>query len=222
MTARRSSALVLTMGLLLGATACGDDGDASTATTDPPTSTTAADTTTASSDTSTTAKPVDPLPPAAAADLEPIYGPALAALGLRLTDRGGLIDRTGGGYVPSAEGTHLALYVEPVGDRSVPQYIEGIRDVAVVFGDVFERWPGLVSYDVCQEPVEAPGESAGEPLPITQIELTREEAEAIDWDTVSVVDLVRASRADPPGLALRVSSTLARDPAYVAVVDAAR
>jgi hypothetical protein len=222
MTGRRSRALVVTMGLLLGASACGDDGGEGTATTtDPSTSTTSADTTTASSTTSTTATPVDPLPPAAAADLEPIYGAALAELGLRLTDRGGLIDRTGGGYVPSAEGTHLALYVEPTGDRTIPQYIDGIRGVAVVFGDVFERWPGLVSYDVCQEPMEAYGESASEPLPVTQIELTREEAEAIDWDTVSVVDLVRASLADPPGLALRVSSRLARDPAYVAVVDSA-
>jgi hypothetical protein len=220
MTGRRSAALTVTISLLLSAAACGDDGGEGTAATDPPTSTTAADTTSASS-TSTTAMPADPLPPAAATDLEPIYGAALAELGLRLTDRGGLIDRAGGGYVPSAEGTHLALYVEPTGDRSIPQYIDGIRGVAVVFGDVFERWPGLVSYDVCQEPVEVPGESVGEPLPVTQIELTREEAEAIDWNTVSVVDLVRASLADPPGLALRVSSRLARDPAYVAVVDAA-
>ena len=125
------------------------------------------------------------MPPAAALDLEPIYGAALAELGLRLIDRGGLIDRSGGGYEPSPTGTHLALYVEPIGDeRSVDEYLDGIRNVGVVFSDLFERWPGLVSYDVCQEPIEDDGDPATEPLPVTQIELTKEESAAIDWDTV--------------------------------------
>ena len=167
--------------------------------------------------------PAGALPPPSALELEPVYGAALTELGLRLTDRGGLIDRSGGGYAPSAAGTHLALYVEPIGEeRTVEEYIDGIRGVAAVFGDVFERWPGLTSYDVCQEPVGDDGDPATEPLPVTQIELTKEEAAAFDWDTVTVVDLVRESRADPPGLALRVSSGLATDDAYLAVVAAAR
>lgn len=202
---------VLTVLLAAGLAACADDTDdaAVPSTIDP------ADVTTT---TATGADPDGALPPASADDLEPIYGEQLAELGLQLTGRGGLIDRTGGGYEPSAEGTHLALYVEPIGERSVPQYIDGIRSVAAVFGDVFDRWPGLASYDVCQEPE---GESIGgdEPLPVTQIELTRAEAAAFDWDTVSVVDLVRAAAAQPPGLALRVSSSLANDPAYLAIVD---
>ena len=209
---RRQVGAALAIVLVLLTAACsGDDGDAlpTPSTIDP-------------ADVTTTAPPPDPeeLPPAGALDLEPIYGAQLEALGLRLTDRGGLIDRSGGGYAPSAEGTHLALYVEPIGDRTLPQYLDGIRSVAVVFGDVFERWPGLVSYDVCQEPTTA-ADARDEPLPVTQIELTREEAEAIDFDTVTVVELVRASLADPPGLALRVSSAIARDPAYLAIVDEA-
>ena len=164
------------------------------------------------------AVPEGALPPAAALELEPIYGAALADLGLQLTDRGGLIDRSGGGYEPSATGTHLALYVEPIGDeRTVDEYLDGIRSVAAVFGDVFERWPGLESYDVCQEPVEDDGDPATEPLPVTQIELTKAEAAAFDWDTVTVVDLFRAAIAEPPGIAVRVSGDLATEAAYKAI-----
>lgn len=214
MTRWRAGRLAVGVLLAAGLTACGDDGgdgaQAVPSTVDPAdiTSTTEAD-------------PSGALPPAGARELEPLYGEQLAELGLKLTDRGGLIDRSGRGYEPSAEGTHLALYVEPVGDRTVPQYLDGIRGVAVVFADVFERWPGLVSYDVCQEPAGDDDLGGAEPLPVTQIELTKEEAAAFDWDTVSVIDLVRAAEADPPGLTLRVSSSLARDPAYVAIVEEA-
>jgi hypothetical protein len=201
----------------LGAMACGGDDEADRAST----TTTASDTTTTSTTSTTESEPEATLPPAGALELEPIYGEALAELGLELTDRGGLIDRTGGGYEPSATGTHLALYVQPIDGFTVAQYIDGIRSVAAVFGDVFERWPGLASYDVCQEPVDEDGSLGDEPLPVTQIELTRAEADAIDWSTVTVVDLVRSSRAEPPGLALRVSSSLIDDPAFEAVVEEA-
>jgi hypothetical protein len=197
--------------LALGAASCGGDDAADPAPT----------TGDAPSLTSTTADAGDGLPPAAASDLQAIYGEALAEGGVALTDRGGLIDRSGGGYVPSATGDHLALYVTPIGDRTVPEYIDGIVDVAVVFDDVFERWPGLASFDVCQEPVDDDPEPGREPLPVTQIELTRAEAAAIDWDDVTVVDLVRASQADPPGLALRVSAGLSQSSAFEAILEEA-
>jgi hypothetical protein len=196
--------------LALGTSACGDD-DGAEGVPQPidPAST-------------TTAPPPGSLPPQHAVELEEIYGAALADIGLRLTPRGGLIDRSGGGYVSSATGRHLALYVEPVDDGyTTDEYIEGIRSVAVVFSDVFERWPALETYDVCQEPPDPNDDQDEEPPPVTQIELTRQQAEAIDWDTVSVVDLVRGSLASPRALALRVSSELATDPAYEAIVDQA-
>jgi hypothetical protein len=202
----RFGSLALVVLLAAGAAACGDDDGAEGVpqTIDPP---------------STTTEPgPGSLPPPKAEDLEPIYGEALAELGLRLTPRGGLIDRSGGGYVESPTGRHLALYVEPIDDRTVTEYIDGIRSVAVVFADVFERWPSLETYDVCQEPTDPDGDQGPEPLPVTQIELTRDEAEAIDWETVSVVDLVRGSLASPRELALRVSAELAGDPAYKAIV----
>lgn len=208
----RFGRLGLALLLAVGVAACGDDGGSAQpalTTSDP------ADITT------TEPQSGGALPPAGALELEPIYGAPLAELGLRLTDRGGLIDRRGGGYEPSASGAHLALYVEPIGPRTLAQYLDGIRDVAVVFADVFERWPGLESYDVCQEPGSEDDPSGAEPLPVTQIELTKAEAAAIEWDTIAVVDLVRASLADPPGLTLRVSSSLAADPAYLAIVQEA-
>lgn len=210
MTGRRLLGALLAAGLLVSAAACGsddaDDGALLPSTIDP------ADVTT------TVEAPDDALPPAGALELEAFYEEELAALGLKLTDRGGLIDRAGGGYQPSAEGRHLALYVEPIGDRTVPEYIDGIRSVSVIFaGDIFERWPGLESFDVCQEPTTA-DDARTEPLPVTQIEMTRDEAAAIDFESVTVEELVAASLADPPGLALRVSPRIARDPTYAAMV----
>ena len=194
--------------LAAGVAACGEDdgagGESVPSTVDPDgTSTTVLD---------------GELPPPSALDLEPLYGEALAAVGMRLTDRGGTIDRTGGGYVASPDGTHLALYVEPIGDRTTQQYIDGILDVALVFSDIYDRWPGLESYDVCQEPLDPDGNQGPEPLPVTQIELTRAQSDAIDWATVTVEDLVHGSLAEPPELALRVSAELAADPAYQDIV----
>jgi hypothetical protein len=186
---RRLAVVALAVTLAAGVAACGDDDVDS-----------------------------DTLPPPKAADLEGLYGEALAALGMKLTDRGGLIDRSGGGYVASPTGRHLALYVEPIGDRTTEQYIDGILDVALVFSDIYDRWPGLESYDVCQEPLDPDGTQGPEPLPVTQIELTRAESDAIDWDEATVESLIEGSAADPPALVLRVSSELAADPAYQALV----
>ena len=209
MTARAGRLLLVVL-LAAGASACGDDdGAEGVPQTIDPAST-------------TTDPPPGNLPPQDALDLEEIYGDALAELGLRLTPRGGLIDRSGGGYVSSPTGRHLALYVEPVAaGRATEEYIEGIRDVAVVFSDVFERWPGLEGYDVCQEPPDPGGDQGEEPPPVTQIEFTREQADAIDWDGVTVLDLVRGSLAEPRTLALRVSPELANHPAYQAILDEA-
>lgn len=209
--------------------ACGDD-DTPDASGDPTSTTAVVDdttSTTAASDT-TQAAPSGldgDLPPPGPFDIEPIYGEALAELGLRLTSQGGLIDRSDGGYVPSADGDHLAIYVEPIGDDyDTADYIEGIRTVAIVFQDVFERWPGLATYDVCQEPGAGwTDANAPRQLPVTQIELTREEAEALgDLEALALVDLVRAAQTDPPGLALRVNRRIARDPGYQAILAEAQ
>ena len=205
MTARRHriAALALAVVLTSGVAACGEDDGAGEPT--PP------------EDLPSTID-TEALPPPTALELEPLYGDALAAVGMRLTDRGGLIDRSGGGYVASASGQHLALYVEPIdADRTMQEYFDGILDVALVFSDIYDRWPELQTYDVCQEPPDPDGNQGEEPLPVTQIELTRAQSDAIDWDSVTVEDLVRGAQEDPPALALRVSSDMAAFPAYGAI-----
>ena len=202
----RRLALVLVTLLVVGAAACGDDDGAEG---EPVPATSGSSRATADPET---------LPPARALDLAQLYGDALAAIGMKLTDRGGTIDRSDGGYVASPTGRHLALYVEPIADRTMEQYFDGIRDVALVFSDVYERWPGLETYDVCQEPTDPDGTQGAEPLPVTQIELSRAQSDAIDWADVTVDELVQASRADPPGLTLRVSGEMAAHPAYAALI----
>lgn len=133
------------------------------------------------------------LPPAQALALTDRYGDELADHGMALTDRGGLIDRSDG-YDQSEAGTHLALYLEPVGDRDTDAYLDGIVELTELFAtDVFERWPELESFDVCQERGDA-GEDESPTL--SQVELTRETATAIDWETATLADLLAAAEDD--------------------------
>jgi sulfur carrier protein ThiS len=219
---RRWLAGLAATALLATGAACGsDDADDERAVDDTTTSTTAdgwSNGDDPSPDTTASGEVVldGELPPPGPFDIEPLYEEELAALGLQITSQGGLIDRSDGGYEPSSEGDHLAIYVAPMEGYTAEQYIEGIRSVAIVFDDVFERWPGLASYDVCQEPI--PTADGRRQVPITQIELTRAEAEALDLEEMTVADIIRASRADPPGLALRVNGSLANDPAYQAML----
>ncbi len=138
--------------------------------------------------------PNQTLPPNDVGSLRRLYDPALAALGLRLT-RGALIDRSNGGYEPSDRGTHLALYVEPLDDSfTLADYVEGLWTVAaLVTPDVFARWADVETYDICQEP--PPGvDDADEPLPYTQINLSRVVSDSIDWESGSLPDLLAVAR----------------------------
>ena len=208
MTIRRRNGIGLSLLLVVAAAACGGHDRAQSGPT-----------------TTTTSIPASPdgqtRPPAKSLDLAPIYGAQLARLGLRLTDRGGLIDVSGDGYAPSPNGTHLALYVEPIGTRTVAQYIEGIRAVPLVFADLFRRWPSLESYDVCQEPIGTDGTTAAEPVPVTQIALTKAQAGAIEWSSITVADLVKAAHTDPPEVGLSVDPTLSAEPAFTKIVHEA-
>jgi len=160
------------------------------------------------------------LPPNDVSTLRRLYDDALEPFGVRLT-RGALIDRTNDQYVPSNTGSHLALYVEPIADYSPEQYVEGFWTIsAFITPDVFARWPELESYDICQEPLPAEDDRA-EPFPITQINLTREAAAAIDWQDGDLVDLLVASRTNPD-VKVVVNRELRESPAYRAADDAAR
>lgn len=158
------------------------------------------------------------LPPNDVEAMDEIYGDELAAQGVRLV-RAGLVDRSGGGFEYDPQGTHLALYVEPVSRAAAQAYVDRIVPVTELFAStVFVRWSGLASFDVCQEPPPAVDGSA-EPDPVTQVTLWREEASDIEWATFDLVDLLVLSRQthprhDRPRALVTTSPRIARFPAY--------
>jgi hypothetical protein len=181
--------LALGVAITLALTACGDDGGGGGG------------------------EPVTAYPPTTSEELADVFDPQLEPLGLRVT-RGALIERSDGGYVPSDTGEHLALYVEPIDEAGydTADYVEGIGTVtALVTPQVFERWSGVETYDICQEP-PADVDDSDTPAPYTQIEIDRASAAAVDWDeatTSTVLDLGRTG-----DLRLVVTPAISADPAY--------
>jgi len=181
------TAVTLTVALIVGSAACGEDpGAGGSPTPDGPAAAESG------------LPPIDPaqtLPPNDLASLRRLYDPVLAPLELTLT-RGALIDRSDGGYEPSNTGTHLALYVEPTRTFTPAEFTERLWSLsALVTPDAFARWSGLESYDICQEP--NPGEDdRPEPFPVTQLDITRDAAARIDWTGGDLTDLLVASRTD--------------------------
>jgi hypothetical protein len=138
-------------------------------------------------------------PPNSVEAMRALYDPVLAPLGVRLT-RAALIDTSDGRYTKSDDGTHLALYVaplEPDPERyPTARYVEGIWTItALLTPDVFTRWPGVQSYDVCQEGLTPPP-PGGEPPTETQVNIERPAADKIDWTSGSLVDLLAVSIDD--------------------------
>jgi len=156
------------------------------------------------------------LPPNDFDELAEIFDPKLKPLGLQLT-RGALVDTDNGGYEKSDRGHHLALYVEPTGEYTPEQYARGIVPSARIFlPTVFDRWPGLKTMDVCQEPL--PGVDDREsPPPVTQIYVTRAEAERFDWDDARLADVIAAASRGRRGFTLYVAPSLVADPSYAEV-----
>jgi len=141
--------------------------------------------------------------PADLDDVRAVFADDLADLGLQLTDRGGVLERDG--YVESTTGTHLALYVEPIDEHSDDEYAEGILTTARLLGpEILRRWDALESFDVCQE---QPGTTTvdGEPdlAPYTQLDMTRAQVEALDWDTLTLAELL-AVASDQAGEGIRL------------------
>ncbi len=202
-------AAALALGPTLGVTACSDDSTSSTSTT-------------VASGANPLLPPVDgaqALPPDDVTTLRRFYEPVLEPFGLTLT-RAALIDRSQGGYEPSPTGTHLALYVEPTRTFGDDEFVANLWELtAAVTPDVFARWSGLVSYDICQEP--NPGEDdRPEPFPVTQIDVTRQAAAEVDWPAGDLVDLLVAART-VPDFAVRVKRTLRENPTYQEASQAA-
>ena len=203
------------LGLLVALPACGDDDDDTTASD--------AQGTTSSTTVSTTVAPSgEPLPPDDVATLRPLFADDLADLGLRLT-RGALVDPDAGYGRPATNRTHLALYVEPTGTYTDEDYVDGIFTVTDLFApEVFDRWPKLESFDICQEPHPGPGQDDSPP-PVTVVNLTRAHADLVDWDDADTAALVAASLiADADPELVSVSPQLRQSRAWRQVASEAR
>jgi hypothetical protein len=161
-------------------------------------------------------------PPADTARLKAIFDPLVEPLGVRIS-RGALVDRSDG-YDVSVTGEHLALYVEPIDEDSytVDDYVAGIFTVAAaVSPTIFEDYPGVDSFDICQEPHSDDDDSL-EPFPVTQIELTRADHDSYDWDDGDLVSFLRLLRNSDDARIL-VGRTIVGAPAYTeALAEAER
>lgn len=159
-------------------------------------------------------------PPGDETDLAAMVDPLVADLGVRFT-YGSLIDRsTGGTFAPSPTGDHLAVYVEPVdASFSDARYIANTWELARRLTPLlFDAYPGLVSWDICQEP--RPVDNAEpRPPPVTQLDIFRDAAATVDWDRGRLADLVAAARTDTE-ITLVIDPSLEQHPDFVAELRA--
>jgi hypothetical protein len=211
---RRLAGAALAALLAVATAACGDD-TASSSSTEPPD-----ETSTPEAPSTTGADPASEFPPNDVAALKAIFDPLVEPLGVRLT-RGVVVDRTDGWEV-SDTGTHLALYVEPVDDEAytVDDYVENIYAIAeAVIPQVFEPHPGILTFDICQEPYQAEDDRY-EPFPATQIEMTREQADAFDWAGGDLPELLTLLHTEE-GARIHTDRDVQWSPAYVDALEAA-
>jgi hypothetical protein len=130
------------------------------------------------------------LPPAARKDLVAIFERKVKRLGLRVT-RAALVNPY---QARDPKGTHLAIYVQPTGAYTPDNYLQGTVDVTKVFVPyVFDRWKGLKSFDVCQEP-HPEVDPRPVPNPETQVFATRAGTKLVNWKTVDVATMIKTSR----------------------------
>ena len=154
------------------------------------------------------------LPPSSEAALEKIFRKDVKPLGLHVT-RGMLQNLQT--YERDPQGTHLALYVAPVsGDYSSADYVKSFTKLTRMFVPaVFKRWPGLKSFDICQEPFNDPRAT---PPPVTQIFLTRDALDRVGgWKTAKLAELLAASprvRSIAAGYYVYFSPSVRTDPAF--------
>ena len=125
------------------------------------------------------------LPPHERDDLAALFDPLVEPLGYQVT-RASLIDRST--YQVDAEGGHLALYVAPLTDISADQFATAFPSLISIFLPyVFDQWPELHSFDVCQEPFNSTDET---PPSLTIIDLTRDAAATVEWGQLDLAGII--------------------------------
>ena len=163
------------------------------------------------------------LPPSARGELVAIFDPRFAPLGQHVT-RIGLYDLSEG-FDRSAAGDHLAIYVEPIDPAGAgwdaERYLQtAVPGFAAAVPFALERWPGLNSVDVCQEPPQEQN-AAPEPPIETQLNVDREAAATIDWATADLAALLVVKERFPEPTIVRVRQGLEDHPLWVAAREAA-
>lgn len=186
------SALVLST-LVAALAACTADQGADPTATVPDTVAPTTTPVTPTVDTSTTTEAEDPLPPHTDAALIELLGHVVEPLGFRMT-RAALVDMTS--YRASPEGRHLAVYVAPLTELTPAEHAEAFIPLARAFLPlVFDRWPGLESFDICQEPHAWPGGDT--PPAVTILDLDRETAASIDWEATDLAAIIALAATEP-------------------------
>lgn len=161
------------------------------------------------------------LPPPQLAKLQKLFDREVRPFGLRVS-RGMLQSLET--YEKDPEGTHLALYVEPIDDGYTgAQYVRNFtRLTRALVPEVFERWSSLESFDICQEPFEDPREV---PPPTTQIFVARTALDRVgSWERATLRQLLVASprtRDISTGYYVYFAPSLRDVPAFARAADRA-
>ena len=128
-------------------------------------------------------------------------------------------------YDPDPAGTHLALYVTPTSAKyENTDYVKNFAKLTRLFVPmVFDRWEGLESFDICQEPVD---DAREEPPPVTQIFVTRTALDRVgEWKQATLIDLLAAAPKDrrQRGAEYYVyfNAAIREEPTFQAAADAA-
>lgn len=135
------------------------------------------------------------MPPNNSAVLTDFYADPLAELGYSLAT--GTLRETATGTYNSA-GTQLALYTIPLTAIDSDQYDQGVVNLAAALvPDAFNRWPAITAIDICQERPDNPDTGS-----VTQMSITREANETLDWTTVTLEQLQQLAKNPDSGVQL--------------------
>lgn len=175
-------------------------------------------TTAVSTPSTTTTVPVGDLPENDERELKRIFDPLFEPLDQHVT-RIGLYDLSQG-FVLDDNGTHMAIYVEPIDPAAegwdTDKYVEmTVPGMAACTPFLFEKWSGLASMDLCQEPpqLDAPEE---EPPVVTQVQLGRADASFIDWNDATIADFMAAALRSPQTARVRGDGDIEEHPDWIA------
>ena len=162
------------------------------------------------------------LPPAKKAALAKMFRDELKPLGLHVSR--GLLQNPDT-YDPDPSGTHLALYVTPTSsDYGSADYVENFTKLTRVFVPmVFDRWKGLETFDICQEPLD---DARKEPPPVTQIFVSRSALDRVGkWKQATLTELLAAAPKDRrqrgADYYVYFNGDVRQDPTFQAAADAA-